>query len=72
MALVLTFDVDLHTPGHGQPFVIVGLTTEDSHLGQTWNGRGLMRPVTEKQAAVHQNPTVVLAIFYFLVHCFKS
>ena len=32
--LTLTFDVDLHAFGHGQSFLIVGLTTEDCGLGQ--------------------------------------
>lgn len=31
----LTFDVDLYTPGHGQPLVVVGLAAEDRHLRQT-------------------------------------
>ena len=70
LALLLTFDVDLHSLGHAQPFVIVGLTTEDRHLRQAWNGRRLMRPAAEKQAAVHYNSMVVFALFYFLVHGF--
>ena len=54
--LPLTFDVDLHALGHGQPFVIVGLTTEDRSLGQTWRGRRAVRPAAERQVSVYQNP----------------
>lgn len=69
--LLLTFDVDLHALGHGQPFVIVGLTAEDRGLSQTWRGRRAVRPAAERQASVYQNPMGVSASFYFLVHCFK-
>lgn len=52
LAFLLTFDVDLHTLGHGQSFVIVGLTAEDRRLGQTWGGRTLVRFEAEKEVVL--------------------
>lgn len=52
LAFLLTFDVDLHTLGHRESFVIVGLTAEDGCLGQTWGGRTLVRFEAEKEVVL--------------------
>lgn len=58
LAFLLTFDVDLHTLGHGQSFVIVGLTAEDRRLGQTWGGRTLVRFEAEKEVVLCQKTVI--------------